>query len=94
MFVYVGTLLRGESLDGFITWLTELAKVEPNLKTPAGVRAYERQSADYRLIFLLNFSEKSHKIALDGTWQEILSGSETDRVDLPPAGVALLKKAK
>lgn len=94
MFVYVGTLLRGESLDAFITWLTELAKVEPNLKTPAGVRAYERQSADFRLIFLLNFSEKSHKIGLDGTWQEILSGREIDRVELPPAGVALLKKAK
>jgi beta-galactosidase len=94
MFVYVGTLLRGESLDAFTTWLINLAKVAPNLVTPAGVRAYERQSADFRLIFLLNFSDKRQEVPLGATWHELLTESEVDCIDLPPAGVAVLKKAK
>jgi beta-galactosidase GanA len=93
-FVYVGTLLRGESLDAFTTWITNLAKVLPNLVTPAGVRAYERQSADFRLVFLLNFSDKRQEVPLSATWQELLTETEVNCVDLPPAGVAVLKKAK
>jgi beta-galactosidase len=93
-FVYVGTLLRGESLDAFTAWLINLAKVAPNLVTPAGVRAYERQSADFRLVFLLNFSEKRQEVQLGATWQELLTDTELNCVDLPPAGVAILKKAK
>jgi hypothetical protein len=55
--VYVGTLLRGANLDAFMAWLKDLAGVQVNLVTPAGVRAYERQSQTHRLLFLLNFSE-------------------------------------
>lgn len=94
MLVYVGTLLRGDSLAAFTAWLTGLAQVAPNLVTPAGVRAYERQSAEYRLVFLLNFSEQAQVVPLGAAWQELLSGQTVEQVDLPPAGVAILQKSK
>jgi beta-galactosidase len=90
--VYVGTLLRGENLDVFTTWLTGLAGVEPCMATPPGVRAYERRSADYRLVFLLNFSEQPQTVALGGVWHEQLSGEAVEHVHLSPAGVAVIKK--
>ena len=94
MFVYVGTVLRGASLDALTAWLTGLAGVQPNLATPPGVRAYERQSADYRLLFVMNFSEQVHSVALGETWEDVLAGKPVQQVDLPLAGLAILKKAK
>jgi beta-galactosidase len=92
--VYVGTLLRGESLEAFIAWLARFAGITPNLRTPAGVRAYERQSASQRMIFVLNFGEDRQSISLDGTWHEILSGKDVRQLHLPPAGVAIIQKPK
>ncbi len=92
--VYAGTLLRGSSLQAFVDWLTHLAGIEPNLRTPEGVRAYERQGVDFRLLFLLNFNEAEQTVPLDGAWHDVLAGQEVNEVDLPYAGVAILKKAK
>jgi beta-galactosidase len=92
--VYVGTLLRDDNLHDFITWLAELANVQVNLVTPAGVRAYERQSEENRLLFLLNFTEDTHDIDLGGAWQDLLAEQETEKVSLPPAGVSILQRAK
>jgi len=92
--VNVGTLLRAGSLDAFVAWLTGLAGVAPILPTPAGAHAYKRQSADFRLVLLLNFSELPHLVGLGATWQDVLTGQELDQVNLPPAGVAVLMKAR
>jgi beta-galactosidase len=92
--VYVGTLLRGANLDAFMAWLKDLAGVQVNLVTPAGVRAYERQSQTHRLLFLLNFSEETYNVPLGATWQNILNGQAVEETILEPAGVAILQKEK
>lgn len=92
--VYVGTLLRGENLEAFITWLARLAEVAPSLRTPPGVRAYERQSDAHRLVFLLNFAVSPQVVELDATWHELLSGQDVQSVHLSPAGVAIIQKPK
>ena len=92
--VYVGTLLRDEQLHAFIPWLIHQAGVSPNLRTPQGVRAYERQSESIRLLFLLNFSEESQVIQLDGVWKDLLAQEDISEANLAPAGVAVLQQAK
>jgi beta-galactosidase len=96
--VYVGVLLRGESLDAFTHWLADLAGIEPVLRDlPQGVRAYERQGErdgqPYRLVFLCNFSGKEQSISLGSAWEDLLEGKEVSRINLPEAGVAVLHKA-
>jgi beta-galactosidase len=91
---YVGTVLRGNSLHAFITWLSQAAGVQPNLAAPQGVRAYERQSDTHRLLFLLNFTEDIKKINLENRWHDLLSEQDVTTISLPPAGVALLQMAK
>jgi beta-galactosidase len=95
--VYVGALLRGASLEAFIRWLSEHIGIEPVLRgLPQGVRAYERQGSRdgqaYRLVFLCNFSEKEHSIALDEPWQDLLAVENVSRITLTEAGVAVLRK--
>jgi beta-galactosidase len=92
--IYVGTLMRGEQLDAFVSWLTHLCKITPNLRTPPGVRAYERQSNTIRLLFLLNFSEEHQVIQLDGVWKDLLAQKDLTEAHLPPAGVAVLQQAR
>jgi beta-galactosidase len=92
--IYIGTVLRDASLQAFAEWLTHLAGIEPNLPTPAGVRAYERQGADFRLLFLLNFGEDNQTVLLGSTWREILTDQDVSEVHLPYAGLAVLKKEK
>ncbi len=92
--VYVGTLLRDEQLHAFIPWLINQAGVSPNLRTPPGVRAYERQSESIRLLFLLNFSEARQVIQLDGLWRDLLEEKDISEACLAPAGVAVLQQAK
>lgn len=92
--IYVGTLLRDGQLHAFISWLIRQSGVTPNLRTPPGVRAYERQSETHRLLFLLNFSDERQLIQLDGSWNDVLAENEITEAHLPPAGVAVLQQAK
>ncbi len=92
--VYVGTLLRGEHLHAFIAWLIDQARITPNLRTPGGVRAYERQSETIRLLFLLNFSEEQQTIQLDGVWKDLITQTEVSETHLQPTGVAVLQQPK
>jgi beta-galactosidase len=95
--IYVGTLLRGASLDAFIDWLAEQAGVEPALRgAPSGVRVYERlggrDGETYRLLFLCNFSEAEQQVELGAGWLDLFSGERVSRAVLAPAGVAICKK--
>jgi beta-galactosidase len=92
--VYVGTLLRGGSLQAWVSWLCQQAGVLPVLQTPPGVRAYERRSDTERLVFLLNISEAEQSVPLAEPWEDVLTGKLVEQVDLPLAGVSLIRHKK
>ena len=88
--VYVGTLLRGESMGYFIRWLTELAGVRPALWTPAGVRAYERRSDDLRLLFILNYGDRARQVPLDSECKDVFTGERVWEVRVQPADLRIV----
>ena len=88
--VYVGTLLRGSSLQALIAWLCQEAGVKAVLQTPPGVRAYERRADSYRLVFLLNFSEKEQVVRLEEPWEDVFAGKQVKQVEIEPAGVSVI----
>ncbi len=92
--VYVGTVLRDETLRAFVAWLCDLAGVPLGLETPEGVRAYERQSEDARLLFLLNFNAAARLVSLDGEWSDAFTGERPKQVELQPADVRVLTRDK
>lgn len=89
--VYVGTLLRGSSLQTLIAWLCQEAGVKAVLQTPPGVRAHERRCATYRLVFLLNVSDQPQVVELGETWEDVLTGKQVVKVELGLAGVSVLR---
>jgi beta-galactosidase len=92
--VYVGTLVRGTSLQALLAWLCQEAGVDAVLPTPPGVRAYERRSATHRLVFLLNFSEGEQVLHLAEPWEDCFTGKQVIQVELKPAGVAVIRRSR
>ena len=89
--VYVGTLLRGESLAEFTAWLCSQAGVQPMLATPPGVHAYERRgrgpgAEGLRLVFLTNEGDETSEVNLGGMFEDLLDGGKIARAVIPPAG--------
>ncbi len=77
-----------------MAWLCDLAGVPLGLETPEGVRAYERQSEDARLLFLLNFNAAARLVSLDGEWSDAFTGERPKQVELQPADVRVLTRDK
>ena len=90
--VYVGTVLRGETLAALITWLCRLAGVEPVLSAAPGVRALERRGDKTRFLFLLNFTDTPESVSLDGEWEDAFTGERAASVDVAAIDLRLLRR--
>jgi beta-galactosidase len=94
--VYVGTLLRGETLKAFVSWLCAQAAVVLGQATPQGVRAYERwgcdaRGRDLRLLFLINYSDVEQTVSLAGQWEDAFTGERCTQAAVPAVDVRLLR---
>ncbi len=90
--VYVGTLgdaLLHETLAG---WLLGLAGVRRILAAPEGVEIAERWQGGWRLLFVLNHTERLREVTLDGRYMNLLDGSAPieGTVALAPRDVLVL----
>ena len=90
--IYIGTILREKSLDNFLHWLISYAGINPVLKTPDHVFAYERKNKDSTILFLLNFSDRMQTIDLDQEHTDLLSGTMFKKIDINPSDLKLLLK--
>jgi beta-galactosidase len=90
--LYVGTVLEGESLRGFLSWLLDLAGVRCVAQTPDGVRAYERRSETTRLLFLLNYDEIPRTVQLEQEWEDAFTGEAVRTADIGPVDLRILKR--
>jgi beta-galactosidase len=90
--VYVGTVLREAALASFLSWLTNLAGVQPVLATPAGVRALKRASATERYLFLLNSTDAPHTVALGEQWFDAFDGAVLTEAEIAPDDLRILRR--
>ena len=63
--IYLGTVLEDEALDALVTTLCNHAGVQGIVQTPDGVSAYERCGPKYRLLFLLNYTDRQQTEKID-----------------------------
>jgi beta-galactosidase len=90
--VYLGTVLKEDSLDVFISWLMELAAVKSILETPEGVHAYRRTCEEYALTFVINYSDEVKKINLDSEYENAATCEKVKHISVEPKDLVILKR--
>jgi beta-galactosidase len=90
--VYVGALGDFRLYETLARWLLNSAGVQPILTVPEGVEVVERWQGNQPLLFVLNHTERSQEVTLDGRFADLLDGSGTleGTVTVPPRGVLVL----
>lgn len=87
---YLGTVIDGDAMDALVQHLGNDAGLTPLMKTPPGVRAYERCGDDERMIFILNYTEEPQTIELPSPCKDAYTGEEVTTVDIPSVGLRIL----
>jgi beta-galactosidase len=90
---YVGTIVEEPRFyDRLIESILEDAEIQPLGKPPAGVEFAERQSAERRLLFVINHTADDEIVDVPKGSRELLGNKHTgDTVNLKPFDVAVLE---
>ena len=93
---YLGTRLDAAGLDLVLKAATQAAKIEPVLRTPAGVEATVRESQQARFLFLLNHTGRPATLSLGRHHgRDLISGQRAaKKLTLPALGAAVIQLAK
>jgi beta-galactosidase len=87
---YVGTEIGDDARATLLSQVLEEAGVAPVLAgLPDGVEAVRRRSPEAAYLFLFNHTREDAAAEVSGT--DLLTGMATNRVHLPPGGVAVLR---
>lgn len=76
--IYVGARLDESDMKPLVDWLTTEAGIEQEFERVEGVSVYERVCDDYRLLFLLNWTEEAKPMSIGSGWTDALSGEALD----------------
>lgn len=93
--IYLGTMGDQDFYRTVARWLLELAKIAPPMDVPVGVEVTARWQDKQRVLFVLNHTESTQTIKLDGLHIDILTGDEKNgALELPRYGVLIVKRAE
>ncbi len=73
--IYLGLRLEEACCEPFVEWLAKQAGVPQAFERTEGVSVYERIGEDYKLLFLLNWSDEAKHMEIGDGWVDILSQS-------------------
>jgi len=92
--VYMGTMGKPSLFETFAGWLLDKVGVKPTLLVPKEVEVGERWQGDRRIIFLLNHSEATQEIPIEGRYIDLLNKSTPVEgiLMIPPRGVFVLQE--
>ena len=72
---YLGTRPDRAGLDALLRKMIKDAKIQPALKTPAGVEATLRESPQHQFLFLLNHNDRATKVSsANGCGRNLVNG--------------------
>jgi beta-galactosidase len=88
---YVGTEAAQDYYDRSLNWVVQQVGVARGPSLPEGVEMAVREKAGKKIIFLLNYTEKTQAVAFEQVYQNALTGeTEPAQVQLPAFGVKVL----
>jgi beta-galactosidase len=90
---YVGTVAKEDAFyDKLVAAVLASAKVKPPLTPPPGVEVSVRESAERRLLFLINHTEEEKTVTVPAGRTELISGKKTKgALTLGRFGVAVIR---
>lgn len=87
---YLGTALDTTGTDALVEFACRQAGIAMGPSTPAGVLVHERCSADRRVLFLLNYTDRIETVTLTGEWRDALSGESGSTFSIHPVDARIL----
>lgn len=91
--IYVGLRLDEADMPALVKWLTEEAGIEQAFDRTDGVTVYERVCEEYRLLFLLNWSDKTSHMSIGSGWVDASSGEAVgEQVEIEATDLRVLKR--
>ncbi|MDQ8198595.1 beta-galactosidase [Pelagicoccus enzymogenes] len=91
--IYVGVRLDTSEMLPLVSWLTEEAGIEQEFDRVEGVTVYERVCDDYRLLFLLNWTDEAKAMSIGSGWADAASGEAVgEEVEIGATDMRMLKR--
>ncbi len=88
---FAGTnFAESEVYDRLIQDILKRAKIDQEIKLPAGVEMSVREGEGKRLLFLINHTEENQIIQVPGGGKDLFTGAQTATVNLGRFGFAVL----
>ena len=89
--IYIGTMSHQHFYMDLVSWLRQMAGLQPLLKVPENVEVSMRQKEGTRVFFLLNHQNSPVRIQFYKPMHDYLTGNTfSGNYDLPPHGVLVL----
>jgi beta-galactosidase len=88
---YIGGILDEKLMASAAQWMVKDSQVSPVFGTvPPGVEVSRRVGAGKQVFILINYSPEAQKIILPRAMKSLLQDKQTEAVELPVYGVAVL----
>lgn len=81
--IYVGVRLDSTAIHALVDWLGETNGIPQRLERIDKVSVYERTCDEYRLLFLINWSDDRHTMEVGKGWRDAFSAEPVSAVAIP-----------
>jgi len=89
--VYVGTLLQQAGINAIVDWLCQISGIEQSFARPEGVSIYERVCDQYKLLFLVNWTDALQTVEIGKDWQDTFTGEALEAIQIPPNDIRIAR---
>lgn len=89
--VYVGVRLAAPSIDALVDWLCDMSSIPQSFERPFGVSVYERACDKYRLLFVINWTDRVTSMDIGDGWHDAFSGAPLLEVVIPANDLRILQ---
>jgi beta-galactosidase len=88
---YVGVRLAPPAIDALVGWLCETSGIDQPFERPDGVSIYERTCEAYRLLFVINWTDREAAMDVGDGWHDARSGEPVSDVTIPANDLRILR---
>ncbi|WP_188758548.1 beta-galactosidase [Edaphobacter acidisoli] len=88
---YIGAWMDSATTKRAVEWMLKGSAASPDLfPVPEGVEVFHRRGADKNIFIVGNYSTSPTHVKLPRSMQDVLAGKESETLNLPAFGVAVL----
>jgi hypothetical protein len=82
------------AIRSLVGWLGEISGVPQQFERPDRLSIHERACDDYRLLFLINWSDEEKTLEVGGGWRDAFSGEPVMTVAITANDLKILRSVE